>query len=257
MKYRFTKVNGAECVVFNASDGFDNWSQRKNEYSFTRNDVKVDWTGTCNVTAYVNVLDILGYRLYSSKYPEYTRFADKLAKHICESDACDAYYKKIAYGCWKEWSIGKKGAYTPVEVHDVLRFGVSDFLGYNVSTFEANAPITKIQEEIILNRRPVVTSGKFGNLHHVVSLVGFVYEKEQVLKYLDDDVAFKKEVIDAGIAPVAVILDDPWGRTYDYENSKVGNDVVIAWKKFILDIKPEGSTTVKYAHFFKSALATC
>lgn len=271
MKYREEKdYKGLKrAIVFNCSDGYDNWNQRNSKYTFKKGNVTVDYSWLCNAHAYSNALQCGGYTLYSTKYPELTRYPDKLAKFCCEDDEVDNYYKEHAYQMWHLWDDAKKGkvsaevwnrdGYAPLNVHKVLCFAVNRFLGGNygdIATFYENYPIKNILKEVTINNKPVVTSGKFNNLHHIVCIVGAVYDYDKIADYLNDDEDFENNIIKEDVYPEYIICDDPWGETLNYANNKVGNDSHISWSNFIATVKPLGNNTVKYAHILKGSMAT-
>lgn len=272
MKYTKKLINGKPHIVINTSDGFDNWSQRKSQYVFKQGNVEVGASWWCNVHAYTDALAIAGYKLYSDKYPELSRYPDKLCKFCCENDDVDNFYKSRAYSCWKYLQDAKSGLVSkeefrknglmPVNVHNVLCYAVNKFVGGpdakygDISTFSTEVPVDIIIHNIIVKGLPVVTSGTYGNLAgHIVALVGLAYSLDELSNIpLDDN--FFSEVDKKQISPAYAIVDDPWGDMNRKNYDGVGNDVVVAWDKFISESKPTNSKTVKYAHLFKGAIAT-
>lgn len=268
MRYREEKdYKGLKrAVVFNCSDGYDNWNQRNSKYTFNKGVAKVDYSWVCNVHAYANALQCGGYTLYSTMYPELERWPDKLAKFCCENNDVDEYFKNHAYQMWQLWDNAKRGkvsaevwnneGYAPLNVHKVLCYAVNLFMSGDIAQFYDSYKIVDFMKEITVDNKPIVTSGKFNNLHHIVCVVGAVYDYDKVAGYLDDDDAFVEHVINGKIYPEFIICDDPWGETNNYANSKVGNDAHISWAAFLSDVKPLGNNTVKYAHILRGAMAT-
>jgi DNA-directed RNA polymerase beta' subunit len=88
------------------------------------------------------------------------------------------------------------------------------------------------------NGLPVMASGLFGTLNHIVCLVG--------VKYLSEDTSFTN--------PQRIVLDDPWGMTYQYDNYKyAGDNMEISYDNFISDIKPVKDNNTKWVHRFYKA----
>lgn len=269
IKYSIKEIDGQKYVVFNCSDGFDNWSQRKSAYKFKEGVVDIGWSWFCNTHAYTTSLEIAGYSLYSDKYPELPRFADKLSKFACEDPEVDAYFKAKAPAAWKLWDDAKKGLVpkeiwdkdgcAPLNIHTVLCYAANKFLGCEkgtISDFYQSYPLIDFQKEVVIKGLPIVTSGTYGNLAgHMVSVVGFAYKYCEVKRYLTSTEDFLKNVIEAGIKPAYTICDDPYGQTDNYKNNVVGNDSYVEYNKWVTMTKDVKSSDSKFAHVFKGALA--
>ena len=82
----------------------------------------------------------------------------------------------------------------------------------------------------------VVLSGEFRlkkrNLHHIVSLAGFVTDgNEDVTQF---------------------IIDDPYGDFRTDYHDQHGNNILITRDEFVVIFKPTGVETVKWAHLVTS-----
>jgi hypothetical protein len=108
-----------------------------------------------------------------------------------------------------------------------------------VTGFNTGRKVSDILAEL-LSGRPVVISGSFPGyptkkvkpLGHIVCLVGAEWPGNNWIG-----------------PPDSIIWDDPYGNTLnDWQGS--GNDVKVRFKKFIDRIKPVGSPSVKWGHFF-------
>lgn len=246
--YKTKTINSKDYIVFNVSDGFDNWSQRNSKYIFSKGNNVINWADLCNVHAYTDFLEIVKADIDNNKYAEFSRLPDKLAKHLCESKDVDDYYKSFAYSYWEDWDKGKSDSYSPCEVHGVLCFGVNNFIGKTISKFDANYKIENIIYDIAIRNKPVITSGKYCGMNHVVCLVGAAWEKDKIESSLSNTAKFEKFI--KKTAPDYMIIDDPWGDMTTNYSSKIGNDCFVEWDDFISNTKPLNNKEVKYAHYY-------
>lgn len=231
--------------VYNVSTGFANYSQRKSTYKYTDRNLVINSCGLCNVhmlamgliysgiySAYANEID--------SKYPEFERLPDKLAKYIIESDEMRDYYKRRFPTLSKDFFNGVKNAYAPNEIHNVLSYGANKFIDRGVVTFfSTNTSWKEIINDIIYNKTPVGVSGKFSGLDHMILIVGCAYSK------LDGKTKPGENQV-----PEYLINDDPFGKTYEYDKGLSGNDIWIPFNRCVSDMKPLDNTKAKYAHRF-------
>lgn len=237
------KINGY--FVYNVSDGKENWSQRKSKYVYTNKDYKSNWYSFCNVHMITMALDYLGYLdKYANKfdkiYPEFPRFPDKLAKFLFENKEVLDFYKSVDPYDYKQFVAGKKDATGPNEIHQVLSFGTNLFLGCgNVTQFSTSVHWIEILHDIIYDSTPVGISGKFSGLNHIVLLVGATYK---TLEGGDRPGVLQQ--------PDYLIIDDPYGKTYEYSKGLSGNDVWIPFINCISDFKSLNNPLYKFAHRF-------
>jgi hypothetical protein len=102
-----------------------------------------------------------------------------------------------------------------------------------------HTPWENIIEDIIYNGTPVGVSGLFSNLNHIVLVVGVAYD------HLEDQNEPGKCQ-----EPSYLIIDDPYGKTYEYGKGLSGNDVWIPFDKCVSDFKPLNSSSFKMTHRF-------
>ena len=248
--YKFPKLvklsNGKKYWVYNVSDGFDNYSQLNSKYNFVNKNIKSNSYTFCNVHMMAMGLIYSGYekRLaaeYNAKYPELTRLPDKLAKYIFEDPEMNKYFKKRFPNYYKKFKAGNdKDAVCPNEIHNLLNWAANKFLDIGVATyFSTHTPWENIIEDIIYNGTPVGVSGIFNNLNHIVLVVGVAYDCLE-----DQNEPGKCQ------EPSYLIIDDPYGKTYEYEKGLSGNDVWIPFNKCVSDFKPINNPNFKMTHRF-------
>lgn len=231
--------------VYNVSNGFSNYSQRKAQFVYKHNKVDIEWFNLCNVHMIAMGLEYTGiYDRFKSeidaKYPEYPRLPDKLAKFFIEDSEIDKYYKKRFPSLHREFKNGDKNAYAPNELHNILSYGTNRFIDAGIITyFSTNVHWKEIIDEVIYKNKPVGISGKFSGLNHIVSLVGVAY------KHLDAGSQPGQFQI-----PDYLIIDDPYGKTYEYNKGLSGNDIWIPFERCVDDFKPNNNKYFKYAHRF-------
>ena len=247
--YKFPKLvkltNGKKYWVYNVSDGFDNYSQLNSKYNFINKNIKSNSYTFCNVHMMAMGLIYTGtYDKYKAeidaKYPELTRFPDKLAKFILEDKEIRDYYKKRFPTVSKDFFDGKKDAYGPNEIHNVLSWGTNRFLNVgSVTYFSTHVSWKDIVNEIVYKNCPVGVSGKFSGLHHIVLAVGCAYNSLS-----------GGTVPGVNQVPDYIIVDDPYGKTYEYSKGLSGNDVWIPFQNCVTDFKDLNNANFKYAHRF-------
>lgn len=239
-------TNGKTYWYYDVSAGMDNYSQRNSKYSFTQGNIKSNSYSFCNVTMLAMGLIYSGYEKLLSKeynkiYPELTRLPDKLAKFIFENKEMKSYFKKRFPSIYKTFEAGKdKNAISPNEIHNIVSFAGNKFLDIGTVTyFSTRVSWDEIISDIIYNGTPVGVSGIFNGLNHMVLTVGLAYE------YLEDGNEPGKCQ-----EPSFLIIDDPFGKTYEYEKLLSGNNVWIPFNKCVSDFKPVNNPNFKMAHRF-------
>jgi hypothetical protein len=101
---------------------------------------------------------------------------------------------------------------------------------------------------------PMVISTTFGGYGHIVCVTGVQYKKEdyQTIRAAKNINANNLDEIINSINPVAIIVDDPWGKynpkTNKYDAPSGGNDVVVPWNVVVARVKPANSPIIKWAH---------
>lgn len=237
------KINGY--YVYNMSDGKSNWSQKKSVYEYKNNEYKSNWYSFCNVTMMAMALDYLGYLdkydvRIKATYPEIKRFPDKLAKFMFEDNKVLEFYQRVDPYDYINFITGKKNATGPNEVHQVLSYGTNLFLGVgNITQFSTSVHWSDIIGDVVYDSLPVGISGKFSGLNHIVLLVGVAYK---TLEGGDRPGLLQ--------VPDYLIVDDPFGKTYEYSKNLSGNDVWIPFTKCITDFKSLTNPMFKFAHRF-------
>lgn len=238
--------SGKTYWVYNVSDGMDNYSQLKSKYQFVNGAIKSNAYTFCNTHMMAMGLIYSGYerRLaceYEKLYPELTRLPDKLAKYIFEDKSMIEYFKKRYPNEYKIFKAGKnKDAMCPNEYHNILSYAAVKLLDIGpVTYFSTHVPWETIIEDIIYNGTPVGVSGVFSGLNHMVLVVGVAYSHLE-----DGNEPGKCQV------PDYLIIDDPYGKTYEYGKGLSGNDVWIPFDKCVDDFKPVKDPKFKMAHRF-------
>src|SRR5574344_1336722 len=206
-------------IVFNVSDNKANYSQRNNQYKW-----------------------------FNSAYDNQLVFGKVTAATMCNvTSLCMA----LDYA---EYKAGKKGCYTPNEIHAVLAYAVNQWLGTSADTFRTDISISEMKDIIINKTLPIVISGCFAGLNHIINLVGFAFAATpEAIKDCNnaDYIPFV-----CGTYPVVnVIYDDPYGKTGEYDNNLSGNYVYVPYDKFISDVKPLGNAAMKWGHVLKTPAA--
>jgi hypothetical protein len=231
--------------VYNVSTGFDNYSQRNSKYEYVYKNYKTNWASFCNVHMMAMGLIYTGtYNRFKkeidSKYPELSRLPDKLAKFILEDEGVRDYYKRRFPTISKDFFAGNRNAYGPNEIHNVLSYGTNKFLDIGTVTyFSTYTSWKEIIYELVYKKCPVGISGKFSGLNHIVLLVGCAYANLE-----GGTVPGPNQV------PDYLIIDDPYGKTYEYNKGLSGNDIWIPFSKCVEDFKALECSGFKFTHRF-------
>lgn len=241
----------------NVSKGFENYSQRNNEFLFT---------DACGPTNMIQAAEYAGWviPIYSAlnfKQPE-----DNLMKYTRTNKKVLEYYKKIDivnYEKWvkeasnlkKEnqcfWEVRCIDSYPPNELHKVMNFATNSFFNNKVTEFFENTNENDLLTEL-LDGLPVVSSVKFGNYGHYVTIVGFtvknnVWEKYSISK---NKIYLKNNIID-------YIIDNTYGR-FNFETNKYdfvsGDNEHIERKRFLSMLKPLNSEKIIMHKFYKAPI---
>lgn len=268
-----TEKNGIvtfECDKDSEGNEIGNSSQRNNELVWPSETAKphaqyrTSWKNMCNVTSYVMFLEYAGYKFPAGKFkqPE-----DNLGYHILNSKAVMEKYARECPSMYKSFLRSLEGQcsqkelenmYFPNELHDYLCFGANEWIGTTAAVFSTKTNFKKILwRNMVLDNLPLVISTNFGGFGHIVCVTGVQYKKEDWMagKSFEGEDGELPE-----ITPVAIIVDDPWGKynpkTNKYDAPNGGNDIVVPWERVVASVKPYNSETVKWTHSPKHAIAT-
>ena len=279
---------GGSKLTINTGTFDDNYTQLKSGVSYTKEGPRgkhlIDKYDLCNCHAMWRCLESIGWKAPPGAQP---RPPDRLAEFILFEPRVAEFYKSYAKTLYDAWESGDPDAYSPMEIHDVLAWATNQWLGHEVVKFVHKVSIHKaIVPEIVLRNRPLVMSGKFAGLGHIVSLVGLVYdvsdkntlvsnepalvnlfEKKTFLssnpyeqlsrvRAIRDAVTRTKESGVVEVYPSGIVIDDPYGACPFTSTGKtkysggVGNDNVGTYLDLVQDFKELGNATYKMAHFF-------
>ena len=247
-----SKINNVEYDIYNCSTGKANYSQRNNKFTWncvrnsalispgdSEKDRLIKASTMCNVTCMCMGLDYSGFKFPKGKFeqPE-----DNLCDFIINSAEVDAEYKRTVPAMYEAYKRGDKDSYTPNEIHALLSMGTNLWMGTKATQFTTDGNIRDIiNSEILTANRPVIISGVYRNLNHIVDLVG---------------VAVKAGCDPKTTAPDYLIIDDPYGNLVQgYDKNLSGNDIIIPWQYFIDQTKPLKNATTKWFHTFNKPLA--
>ena len=109
-------------------------------------------------------------------------------------------------------------------------------------------------DNMVDDNLPLVVSTTFGGFGHIVCVTGVQYKKSdyEALRAAKDLKASNVDELVNLTDPVAIIVDDPWGKynpkTNKYDAPNGGNDIVVPWDVVVARVKPAGSTLTKWCH---------
>lgn len=228
---------------FNISLNKENYSQKNN---------KIDPANACGPTNMIMAADYAGWNIPMSIFPDLAQPEDKFIK-FCRTDSQVLnFYEKINsvyYNDWinessflainkEPWEVSCKKAYPPNEIHPVINYALNLFIcGENkiVTEYFDNFNLKNVIDEIIKGL-PVVTSVRFGNYGHFVTIVGFSADGKAIEKYLKTN-----NFNDLKYSIKDIIIDNTYGRfnfsTMKYDNVS-GNDEHIEVNRFLNIVRP-------------------
>lgn len=239
----------------NVSKGFENYSQRNNEFLFT---------DACGPTNMIQAAEYAGWVIPTYSALNYKQPEDNLMKYTRTNKNVLEYYKKIDivnYEKWvkeannlkKEnqyfWEVRCIDSYPPNELHKVMNFATNSFFNNKITEFFENTNEIDLITEL-LDGLPVVSSVKFGSYGHYVTIVGFtvknnVWEKYSISK---NKIYLKNNIID-------YIIDNTYGR-FNFKTNKYdfvsGDNEHIERKKFLSMLKPLNSEKIIMHKFYKA-----
>lgn len=206
-------------LTVNVSAGKINSSQRNNE---------IRGTSACNVTSAAMFIEYNEPKL--PFVPKDTQLEDFLMATLIGKGGYEEMFR-VAETLYPD--------YTPNEVHACLAWGINRVCGYPVAKFKSNWKLEEIVFSLVMGKA-VIVSGKFGNLHHIVCLVGFQTTQEDIFTVPTPDGVNLTKIRN-------FIIDDPWGNpNTDYKDTH-GNDVLMSYRNFVDTIKPQGQL-LKWGH---------
>jgi len=183
---------------------------------------------SCNTTSAIMMLKASNVDF---KFPDYMQEEDYLTM-ITESDEAFELMKKNY-----SWAI--KGGYRPAEVHGVLEWAINKLVGEKIDTFSAETTLEKLIFQL-LNGKASLVSGRFTDGGHIVCLVGFITNQQNILQVKQENEINLNEV-------THFIIDDPYGDPLtDYKNHK-GNNIELTKELFDWYTK-EYNKNSKWAH---------
>lgn len=237
--------------VFNLSTGITPYSQRKSPFVHRQigqyGENVINWTNVCNVHALCNIFEYAKWRLPTSE--KFGRSPDAFAEFVVKQ--ClkeDNWWKRKMPVLWRDWYEGKKDAYSPLELHEVLAHYMNEWLGCsNADTFKTNLSFKDFIQQLYENRLSIATSVAWGALiGHIIAIVGFEAISESAVKeYLRGEIRPEEAI-------TSLIVDDPYGyfnyKTGKYEPTQSGNDIVYPVSYIWNRIKDLNQTNKKYGH---------
>lgn len=206
-----------EKLYFNLSTDENYYSQRNNE---------LDPFNSCATTNIVQGLELCGYDLPKGKY---NQAEDNLLSYIRTNKKVLNFYKTNYPQYYAEWYANPSSSkvYQPNELHKVNEYAVNLYYGKQVIHFDENFDIRQIPYELFIRKRPLIMSGLFNKLNHIVTLVGMNIDKKNV----------------------EYVIDDTYGNFRDKNYKGSGNDIILSEKEFLSMLKPFNNLN-KWAYVF-------
>jgi hypothetical protein len=203
---------------------------KDSEYHTQRNNLLIPHQ-SCNTTSMVMALKQAGLIF---DHPEKEQPEDYLTRFLRKKRS---YKKMEQLAPWAFDSLGN-AIYPPNEVHVMLEWAVNELIGKAVDRFSVSCSVSDMLRHL-RDGGGVVLSGVFpiasGDLNHMVSLAGFVYEAED-LANLDLQKVSR------------FIIDDPYGDWHSGYTDHHGNNVELSYSQFNRIFKQIGRMKAKWAH---------
>ena len=206
----------------------------------TQRDNTIRPFGTCNTTAMVMALSYSGVELPILQ--GYTQYEDALTDFLLHDPETLNFYSRIDplnYARWKEFPNSLK-VIPPNEYHAVLAYGTNRWVGKKAVEFSTSVPVDKIFGALAAGK-PVILSGLWAGLRHIVCAVGFETRQLDILTSGKVDISQIENIN----------IDDPFGNYKTKYQDQNGNDILVPYNEF-LTICREYNSVNKWAHMMVS-----
>jgi len=212
---------------------------------YTQRNNQIRPTIACGTTSMVAALDYVGFTF--PKDEVYNQPEDSLLNFILNSKEIDAEYAKVyPYEYRKYLSENKdpKKSTPPNEIHTLLSLGTNLWMGRPknaITQLKWDLSLQSILFEFIKGR-PVVISGVFKKLRHIVCATGF--------GTLQQDIFSVENSSQIDIDKVTyIIIGDSYGDFRTSYQKHSGKDVKMSLQDFNLNINVQGQPQ-KWGHLF-------
>ena len=204
-------------------------NSKDDEYHTQLNNRRVPYW-SCGPTSAINALRAADYELPNtgSQQPE-----DALTEFLT-SEA--AYAIMDLQSPWY-----RANGYEPYMVHAVLAWGINEFMGRDVDTFQTTWHVKDLMQ-IILDGGALIMSGEFTTTGHMISVVGFEYTDKEIGLMLEH-FSWRKVL--------KVIVDDPFGNWHTDYRSRAGNGIRFSRREFNNLTQEIGRKSAKWAHVIR------
>lgn len=200
-----------------------------NQYHTQRNNA-IDPSGTCQTTAAVMALRASAIAF---TYPAGIQPEDHLSAILDGKEARE----KVR----TEYSVMKNRP--PREIHAMLSWAINErFVRRKVTVFSNRVTVEELLFRLAVRQAASLVSGRFTKSGHVVTLVGFETDQEDIAPELGPGQIRLSEVR-------RLIVDDPWGKFSTGYRDPDGNDVSFSLEEFN-HLTREYEINRKWAHLF-------
>ena len=210
--------------TFNVSDGFENFSQRNN--LFIPN-------SACNATS-------------AAMFLTYSKEKFFAPKNMQLEDYCMAtMLSKWGFNKYFKWfpNIAKKNEYLPNQLHLIIAWCINQICEKETVKFFNDGDL-RMMFDSYRKGYPVILSGFFSGLHHIVCGVGFETTQSDI-----DSCHWKD--IDASKVK-SIIMDDPYGDYSTRYRNKKGDNIHMPFSHFLKYAKNRQSQSAKRMHVHHS-----
>ena len=204
-----------------------------NPYHTQRNNER-DPAETCQVTAAVMALRATGIPFASPAEMQPEDYLSVILDGREAREKLDRDYPVLAHR-------------EPREVHAILSWAINErFVRRKVTVFTTLATIQELLYRVARHHAASLVSGQFTKAGHIVTLVGFESDQE--------DLATASAPDGVDLAAVRrVIIDDPYGNNHSLYRDPDGNDVGYTLDEFNNLTREYGELGHKWAHLFDVA----
>jgi hypothetical protein len=212
-------------MIINISRPEDYYSQRNNE---------IRGSSACNATSAAMFIETSGIKPFK---PADMSLDDFIMATLLSKEGYEKMFA-VAPGFYP--------VYPPNEVHACLSWAINRICEKEVTKFIFDATMKQILFSVIKGK-PVILSGRFSGLDHIVLLVGFETSQEDVKEVASpEDIQFNRVT--------SFFIDDPWGDPNTNYKSHSGDDIKMSAYNFMNSIKPIATPNAKWAHFHTDIL---
>lgn len=200
---------------------------------------------TCNTTSYAMAFKYRGLVDMQAIADKGVQLEDDLTHFTQHDPRVLEFYKRNfpkTFAAWQKDPLGKNVT-PPNQMHLVLAYAMNLYIGKQVTEFRTDVHMNRIIFNL-KNNQPVIASGIWAGLRHIVCVVGFKSYQTDIMR------VETPEEVDLRLMD-SLIIDDPYGNyklSYRGPEGMQGNGIEVPYQDFVNIVHTQGSVVNKMVH---------